>query len=268
MGEILEDLRETCFVSSFKVDKRFFLVLGMNVAVVIGILLVWSFWNAAMAFISANFQGEVAKYENILPYQGQTELPEFVRQPLGIIQYQFDRLVFRGIGATIIFLFLMMLIVAVGKGYSWGKLLGKKLQIKKAIFFSLSLTLWVILWAGLFVLIALGVKQNLQKYLGVFLVAVFSYLTLLFIPLFMETQKPLRSIWVAASLGIKKIHLFLPPLIIMLLLGVALYLILLPLVAPLHPALILIILITALFSYLSWTDWYLALVIKKVYRNE
>ena len=267
MGEILEDLKQTSFVSSFKVDKRFILVLGMNIAVVIGILLVGNVWNASMSFISANFQGEVAKYENILPYQGQTELPEFVRQPLGIIQYQFDRLVFRGIGTTILFLFLAMLIVALGKGYSWGKLLGKKLPLKKALFFSLSLTLWVVIWAGLFVLIALGVRQNLQKYLGVLHVLAFIYFSFLVIPAFIETKKPARSIWLAISRGIKKIHLLLPPMVLMLFVGTLSYLILLPLVAPLHPALILFILITALFMYLSWTDGYLALVIKKVLKD-
>ena len=142
--------------------------------------------------------------------------------------------------------------------------MGKKFPLRKIPRFSFSLALWAILWAALFVLIALGVKPGLQRFLGVLHVLLFSYLSLLLIPVFIETQMPFRSVMQAIALGIKKIHLLIVPIAIMLVMGIILYLVLLPLVAPLPAPLILAIIITAAFTYLSWTDWYLALLLKKV----
>ncbi len=264
MGEILEDLKQTSLVKSFKVDRRFLLVFGVNMGTAMGIVLLYYFFIVIMNTASLNFQESVSQHEEILPFQGQTELPKNLREPLGFIQYQFDRLVFRGIGVTLFFIYLGSFVSAVGKGFSWAKLLGKKFPLRKIPRFSFSLALWAILWAALFVLIALGVKPGLQRFLGVLHVLLFSYLSLLLIPVFIETQMPFRSVMQAIALGIKKIHLLIVPIAIMLVMGIILYLVLLPLVAPLPAPLILAIIITAAFTYLSWTDWYLALLLKKV----
>src|SRR3989338_1446772 len=102
------------------------------------------------------------------------------------------------------------LITSLFKGPIWCKVCREKLTIRFFIKFFLLNSIWLISWLAAAFIIAVGIKEDIALYLITLLVMLFLYLTP-FLFIFFAKNKRLSAIKGAFSFGIRKIHYFILP---------------------------------------------------------
>lgn len=118
--------------------------------------------------------------------------------------------------SAIILTIFIILNLSLFKGLIWSRICREKFTIKFFIKFLLLNAIWIIIWLIAAVIIAVGVKVNIAQYLIILLAIVFVYFTI-FLYMFFTKNKKLKAIKDAFKFGITKVHYFVLPYILVIL---------------------------------------------------
>lgn len=122
--------------------------------------------------------------------------------------------------APIIFLLFVIIDWTIFKGIIWVNILKKRFDLKYFKNFLALNLLWFIPWAILLVLVIVLVRQNASAYIVLFLFVLLMHMSGVLCIAFAKENKIINSIKQAFSIGIGKIHLFLVPYTILIILFV------------------------------------------------
>ena len=195
----------TWFINSFKrINLKIFLIL------ILDILFYFIFVQAGKFFIKI-IQKKAANVDltqNLLGLNQQAG-----SNLLSSVRGFFFFLVF----SVILFIILMIINWSVFKGLIWSITTNKKFNLKFLKKFFLLNLIWLPFWFILIFLIAIGVKPTTAPIFMIISLALAFYLTNILYPLFLKDNK-INKIREAFKLGIKKIHYFIVPYAIIIIL--------------------------------------------------
>ncbi|MEA2036212.1 MAG: hypothetical protein U9O94_01790, partial [Nanoarchaeota archaeon] len=196
---------------------------------------------------------------------GNQELTPQLEQDMELVSSVLNAFLSKMIIVSTLFLAIILMVAGFIKGSVWCKILKEKLNRAVWVKFSLLILVWILLEVILLLIIAFTLKFSSNVIQNVVIVEfiLFIYFSVIVFPLFFRSKKVFKAIKEAFYLGIFKFYLLIPSLLAMWIV----LLILSPviIVSSQRPSLLFLALAFILYSvYLSWTKFYISLVIDKI----
>ncbi len=260
-------IKKSAFVRSFKLDKRFFFVLLLDLFF---ILLLFSL-VALYTFILRGNLDEMRPLDDSAKrikdmMEGNLELTPQLEGDMDLVMSALK--VFVSKMALVSILFLIMIIMAAGfiRGLVWCRILKEKLTKKIFFKFSILLFVWNLLWSLMLLIIVFGLRFRVDIIQKIAIAEFFLYIyfSLIICPIFFRTKNVFGAIKESFYLGASKFYLIIPSVLIMWLILMLLSFIRVML-SSLPSTLFLIIAFVLYLTYLVWIKFYINLVIEKIY---
>ena len=268
-NKIKNIIEKSPFVNSFKLDKRFWKVLLLNL---IFIVLLLSLIPLYTFILRLNLDAMKPLDESAIRIkevvEGNRELDKAIMQDLELTSSAIKLFFLKTSVISIVFLVILLAVIGYFTAKIWYRIIKEKFD--KHIVFKLSLLalIWNLIWLILFLVSIFALKFNMDTITIIATIEFFIYVyfSLLIIPIFFRNKEIVKSIKKTFSIGTLKFHVIFPSIIaIWLILSISLGLV--TNLALSFPIISLIVAIPLALLYITWLKFYINNVIDRIYHT-
>lgn len=260
-------IKESPFINSFKLDKRFWHVLLLNLIFIIlflSLIPLYTFILRSNLDMMKQLDDSAMRIREVI--EGRGELDSTTLQDFKLASSSLKLFFLKMAVISIVFLVVLLLIIGYFTARMWSKITKEKFDKRMVFKISLLVFVWNLFWVLLFLFIVFGLKFEVDtiKVIAIVEFFIYIYFSLIIAPIFFRSKKMMRSVKETFLIGVIKFYAFLPAILAIWLTSSIMFILVINISFRL-PGISLIISIPLALLYITWMKFYINAVIDKIY---
>lgn len=260
-------IKESPFINSFKLDKRFWHVLLLNLIFIIlflSLIPLYTFILRSNLDMMKQLDDSAMRIREVI--EGRGELDSTTLQDFKLASSSLKFFFLKMAVISIVFLVVLLLIIGYFTARMWSKITKEKFDKRMVFKISLLVFVWNLFWVLLFLFIVFGLKFEVDtiKVIAIVEFFIYIYFSLIIAPIFFRSKKMMRSVKETFLIGVIKFYAFLPAILAIWLTSSIMFILVINISFRL-PGISLIISIPLALLYITWMKFYINAVIDKIY---
>lgn len=260
-------IKESPFINSFKLDKRFWHVLLLNLIFIIlflSLIPLYTFILRSNLDMMKQLDDSAMRIREVI--EGRGELDSTTLQDFKLASSSLKFFFLKMAVISIVFLVVLLLIIGYFTARMWSKITKEKFDKRMVFKISLLVFVWNLFWVLLFLFIVFGLKFEVDtiKVIAIVEFFIYIYFSLIIAPIFFRSKKMMRSVKETFLIGAIKFYAFLPAILAIWLTSSIMFILVINISFRL-PGISLIISIPLALLYITWMKFYINAVIDKIY---
>lgn len=260
-------IKESPFINSFKLDKRFWHVLLLNLIFIIlflSLIPLYTFILRSNLDMMKQLDDSAMRIREVI--EGRGELDSTTLQDFKLASSSLKFFFLKMAVISIVFLVVLLLIIGYFTARMWSKITKEKFDKRMVFKISLLVFVWNLFWVLLFLFIVFGLKFEVDtiKVIAIVEFFIYIYFSLIIAPIFFRSKKMMISVKETFLIGAIKFYAFLPAILAIWLTSSIMFILVINISFRL-PGISLIISIPLALLYITWMKFYINAVIDKIY---